>query len=388
MGQWPKIGPLALSSAGSNAMTYVVGIKRFNTTAILVDSNFSTVDANGNLRPNENPEEALMKNGVLYPGCIYGYSGNVIRAEQCIQKLRINVATAVGLQAKWEALERTVYLYQFPVGDREQFDLVLSSRHTGTPELFVINSTTEQLHRVEDGICALGSGKKIMDQMVGPLCATQLSTGRLIAIEESNAANGGTFSRLDYPYLLSFFFHQCLYGSHGERLFADHVGGFVHFIRQDGESEERQKPSLYVLAFEDPQTHARTLHRTRIAFDDERIPETLVICDKAYEQPAQWAVSLDNHSAATATTAELQALVRKHQNAVPYYFMAAGVIDWMRYVQPYFFLLDVHTDRRKPWADLTDYLDPFVLGQLIGYMEAPPNPEIARARQLHGYPAR
>jgi hypothetical protein len=83
----------------SNAVKYVVGIKRFNTTAILVDSNFSTVDASGNLRPNENPEAALMRNGVLYPGCIYGYSGNVIRAEQCIEKIRINVATAVGLQA-------------------------------------------------------------------------------------------------------------------------------------------------------------------------------------------------------------------------------------------------------------------------------------------------
>jgi hypothetical protein len=371
----------------SNAVTYVIGIKRFNTTAILVDSNFSTVDADGNLRPNDNPEEALMKNGVLYPGCIYGYSGNVIRAEQCIEKIRINVANAVGLQAKWEALERTVYLYQFPAGERQQFDLVLSSRHTGTPELFVIDSTTEQLHRVEDDICALGSGKKIMDQMVAPLCATQLSPDRLIANEARDALHGGTFSRLDYPYLLSFFFHQSLYGSHGERLFADHVGGFVHFIRQDGESEERQKPSLYVLAFEDPKTHARTLHRTRLAFDDEWIPDTLVICDKAYEQRAQWAVSLDYH-ARSAKTAQLKALVRKHQNAVPYYFMAAGVIDWIRYVQPYFVLLDVHTGKRKPWADLTDYLDPWVEDQLIGYMQAPPHPEAAQARQLHGYPTR
>jgi hypothetical protein len=156
-----------------------------------------------------------------------------------------------------------------------------------------------------------------MDQMVAPLCATQLSPDRLIANEESNALNGGAFSRLDYPYLLSFFFHQSLYGSHGERLFADHVGGFVQFVRQDGESEERQKPSLYVLAFEDPQTHARTLYRTRIAFNAEWIPDALVICDKAYELPAQWAVTLDYHSARTATTAQLQALVRKHQNAVP-----------------------------------------------------------------------
>jgi hypothetical protein len=362
-------------------MTYVIGIRRFDTTAILVDSAISTYDAAArNFRTD--PDALAVKNGVLYPGCIYGLAGNPEPAHQFVQKMRSVVATEAGLQEKWEALEAAVRIYPFPAAKFQQFELIISSRHSGVPELFVVDSETETLRRVHDDIYTLGSGKDFLDvQQVLPFAGTMLTPDRIIQMERPDNA----FKRLDYPYMLAFLVHMSTCGEHGRQLYQAGVGGVVHFIRQDSRSEERQKPSLYVLAFEDPATRARTLYRRRIAVEHHaRIPQVLIVFDKHYDERGEWQVFGHTDSDETDIPRDeadsiCREILERHRQGAPYYFMAAGVIDWQRYCQPFFFLVDI-PEGRRPWADLTDYLDPFVEDQLNGYMQAPPDEEIARLR--------
>jgi hypothetical protein len=354
----------------ASLMTYVIGITRFDTTAILVDSSIWIRDAAGNLIPD--PEaDAGIKNGVLYPGCIYGFAGNPERAYQFMQKMRSVAATKTGLPEKWEALEAAVRIYPFPRGEDQQFDMMLSSRHSGVPELFVVDSSAEELRRIDADIDTLGSGKGFLDLALIPFVRGMFTPDRLIGWEHLENA----FTRLDYPYLLAFFLHMFCYGETGRVALEAGVSGLVHFVRQDSGSEERQKPSLYVLATH-PWTGSRSLLRRRIAFDShERIPLLIVVADKAYEMEADWvAAPATVDEPASIPLADVQAIVNatidRHKRDRPYCFMAAGVIDWQLYNLPFFFMMDVDDGRREPWADMTDYLDPFVEDQLIGYMDS------------------
>ena len=350
-------------------MTYVIGIKRFDTTAILVDSALSLRDAAGKLYPH--PELEGFKNGVLYPGCIYGFAGNLERAAQFMQKMRTVVATETGLLEKWEALEAAVRIYPFAHGENQQFDALLSSRHSGAPELFVVDSADEELRRVDADMHTLGSGADFLDvQRVLPFARDILAPDQLIAMERAVQP----FTRLDYPYMLAFLIHASCYGEDGRQLCQAGVGGIVHFIRQDSCSEERQKPSLYVLASPDPATGGGMLTRRRIALDShELIPQLLVVGDKHYGEPPDWAVAIgtdieDTSIPLTTAQAIVNATIDRHQRDRPYYFMGAGVIDMQRDSLPSLCLF--YVDDGTPRADMTDYLDPVVDNALAGHMQA------------------
>src|SRR5690348_8280095 len=132
-------------------MTYVVAARRFGRMAFVADSRLSKPDA------SERTTAGGRKTGILFPGCIYGISGDIRRGGDC---LRILESAAAGSPASsWRNLVSRVERYPFVINsEAEHFDILLSTRHEGSPQLFHLSSVTEKLTPVAADVYSIGSG--------------------------------------------------------------------------------------------------------------------------------------------------------------------------------------------------------------------------------------
>jgi hypothetical protein len=262
-------------------MTFVVGVRRLGTAAIITDS-LLTDPRTGDQRFE------FLKNGILFPGCIYGVAGSWHRALDFIDTVQ---AKALGLSPAdaWRVIEQVVEGYAsgadgFSWKDTtlDQFDILLSSRHSGAPELYHLDSSRRQLIRPGSNWYAVGLGVNVLYDVVRQFFSVKLS-------EESIKAWAnfpGRTAASDFPYLLTFFLEQFSFSEFGSAaLNKANTGGFFHFLTQDSTSEARQKPSLHLFAAKTDQVGKYAQFRRRIAFDVHPVlGDTLVFYDKFFGQ--------------------------------------------------------------------------------------------------------
>ena len=138
-------------------MTYVVGVRRFGVAAIICDSDLSI--------PGDARRDPAIKHGILGNGLIYGMSGGWNAAVAFIQDAKAR-CTAETAAENFQILQERVRLYPYRPGENNQFDVLISSRHSAAPQFFWINSRTEDMQ--PDGgtaIGTLGSGTVLLNRI-------------------------------------------------------------------------------------------------------------------------------------------------------------------------------------------------------------------------------
>jgi hypothetical protein len=245
----------------------------------------------------------------------------------------------------FSALQQRIARYPFTPGEHNQFNVLISSRHSGVPEFFLISSETEDIQPVNGDTAALGGGRALLAGMVENFARMVASEDYIRAQHHGMRGCGMPVTDADFPYWYAFLIHQLTFGEAGQDLLKLGVGGCVHFVAQDGTNEWLQRPSLYLLA----QTHAddegADLHIRRVAFDsDPELGDVLVGTDSGPGHQPEWHLIWDN-SHLTWDTALVQQLnaeqqarlgaIVMHQQAAPlYHYFLAGGIDFKRRGQP------------------------------------------------------
>lgn len=285
-------------------MTYIVGLKYQGHAAILCDSRVSFSGA-------REPENTWLKSGLLFPGCIYAYAGDVDSAHKFIIAAK-RVLTGYGtLESFWDRFILFVREYPFSEVKEDGFDLLLSSRNQGPPTLYVLDSTTRTV-RQEGDIVTLGSGRELLDYGVRN---TYAHLEHILPIEIR------ALHPAIVPANLCLQLMERAQGYEASALNEAGVGGYFHFSYQSKEDESRQPPTLYVLCDPGPERNLIATWAFRIAYCEAAL---VVECPVRQQRdfildPAAWPRALE------MTDHELEALhqdLNEKTMAQPFYNIA------------------------------------------------------------------
>jgi hypothetical protein len=310
-------------------VTYVVGIKRCGAAAIITDSLLTSA-----AYP---PDIASIKSGVLFPGCIYGICGNWQTAWQCIRAIRAG-CTQETTRERFEELARLIARYPFPLGNYNAFEILLSSRHTGAPDFYLIQSETGHMHPVVGDLFTLGSGRQLLNDMLIPYSETLGSDEGLQKLRRQYVAIGHQLLDEDFAHLYAFLIFQSTHGDMGQQLARLGAGGFVHFIFQDGQGERRQKPRLYMVGSCDKHGHVTGIWAERLAFDHDPVFGDLIVIVELGGRDGlpkpKWSVVVQNKTGRDQAIDDWRAWVaaiEDRQRAAPLYeILIAGRVDFKR----------------------------------------------------------
>lgn len=269
-------------------VTFVVGIKRFGTAAIIADSLLTSLD--------KAPNPGAIKSGVLFPGCIFGICGAWEKARGCIRAIQAQCAQGTPSE-RFEELDRLIVRYQFPIDNRYPFEILLSSRHTGTPEFYLIDSENRSLQHVPRSFITLGEGKKLLDNMLTVYSQTSGSVEHLQRIRRQATEAGHPILDEDFAHLYAFQLYQSMVGAGGE-LARVRTGGYVHFVFQDSLGERRQRPRVYMVGQCDENGVLTDIYAQRLAFDHDPLFGDLIVTTDLVGRPPtpRWGVVVQNNT--------------------------------------------------------------------------------------------
>lgn len=216
-------------------MTYIIGLKKFGVTAIICDTKTTRAD-----RRNSGP---ALKSGILFPGCIYGCAGDVRSIQRFIEHCKVVLDGTDTLMGFWTRFRRIVDLYPFE--EQSAFQLILSSRHSGEPQLYCLDShkkmQEDHLTAVAKDIVSIGSGTKILDDELMRRHNEEASyISNMLVLEEKAPA-------YTYPYYYCLWLMEHAKGLDASKLEDHGVGGFFHFTVQMHDRECRQESAIYIL---------------------------------------------------------------------------------------------------------------------------------------------
>jgi hypothetical protein len=233
-------------------MTYIVGINQNEITSIICDSRltFGTSGFDG--------QNTTLKSGLFFPGCVYGAAGNADSIRDFIISCKEELTGRYELTEFWDMLISFISKYSFP--KENNFQLILSSRHSGKPTLYLFDSKTKNIVECEDFV-SIGSGKVILDDEFKNI---YLERGALIS-DLLTQNNGPAFF---YPYIYCLWFMEKAQGMEVSILEKHGVGGYFHFTFQTSTAEHRQHPAVYVLSGANYETRKIYSYVYRIAFEE------------------------------------------------------------------------------------------------------------------------
>ena len=137
-------------------MTYVVGVNYLEYSSIICDNRITYRDGLG--------ENTALKSGVLFPGCIFGFSANNVEvARDFILSAKYHVGESRSISELWTSFVFFVKDYSFSQSKDDWFEIILSTRALGKPRLFRVNPST-RLTFVESKLVTTGSGKDILSR--------------------------------------------------------------------------------------------------------------------------------------------------------------------------------------------------------------------------------
>lgn len=212
-------------------MSYIIGLKIEGTTAIISDTRVTFGDGGG--------QDSALKTGNIFPGCIYGGAGDADAMRIFIQYVKLGLTTKEkrSFSVFWDMFTDIISTFRFE--DNGDFELILSSRHSGIPELYYLNSKTKSLSKQDDFI-TIGSGKAILDNdLFEYISATKNSF--LDSLKQNN------FETFYYPYFYCLWLMERGQGVERPKLQDIGVGGIFHYSYQTDDTEHRQQPAVYVL---------------------------------------------------------------------------------------------------------------------------------------------
>jgi len=213
-------------------MTYIACFRNFGLNTIISDTRV-TKDFNGQ-RFGVN---IALKTGVLYNGCIYGLVGNSDRGREFLLAFLQTLPENSNPKGSWSLIERFISGYNFPVSPREHFQIILSTRHSDPPDLYLLDSARGKLEYLgfEERWFSFGTGKPILDSYVGGYFIPQMK----------DIIKKQRLPFTAYPYVLCFKLTQFAQTFERSLLERYNVGGVFHCIFQVHDGDVPQSPSFY-----------------------------------------------------------------------------------------------------------------------------------------------
>jgi len=232
---WPVCAP------DQESMTYLVALQLKGFTAIVADSRVSWTRENV-----IQGEDGSLKNGVLFPGCIFGITGDAKEARNFAITFKETITPDAPVGETWERFQK--YCREYHYSQSAEFQVVLSSRADGNPRLYVLVSNaglTELGSPDKPGVHTFGSGKQLLDLIVTRKFLPKLANMHGMMTNTNGWSEEKANSVLPFFICLwlselSLSFESALLEEHG-------VGGIFHFVGQGKASERRQTPALYIM---------------------------------------------------------------------------------------------------------------------------------------------
>jgi hypothetical protein len=119
-------------------------------------------DHDGNVIDRNN---SSLKTGLLFEGCIYGVSGNANLAKKFTTGFKELVNKSKSMEYNWNLLQHYSKA-EFADQSGEPFKVMLSCRVSGAPQLFLYDSAEGNISKIDDEVYSIGSGKKILDDII------------------------------------------------------------------------------------------------------------------------------------------------------------------------------------------------------------------------------
>jgi hypothetical protein len=182
-----------------------------------------------------------LKTGLLFNGCIFGMSGDARAGTKFITEFnnkKQNIQSD-SVKSKWKLFKEYVKRYKME-GNIDGFELILSCRHKGYPQLYIYNSKKKSISEIDEDWVSIGSGKELLDDMV----AEKRKKNEEVILNIISKIN----LPIDcFPYFYCLFLSELTMGFEVSLLEKMGVGGLFHFYYQTSKGEWRQKPSVFVL---------------------------------------------------------------------------------------------------------------------------------------------
>lgn len=211
-------------------MTYVLGIKSNGVGALICDTMVTFGRGEANF--------GALKTGLLYPGCCYGAAGSAASFRKFVTWCRLKLDDVEDtLEGFWTQFQTLVGTYNFE--NQEHFCLLLMTRHSGTPNFYILDSRTGQLKEGND-FNSLGSGRYILDHYM------------MKYFNEEHAAREQKLIQDGWPttYWPFYYCQELMSKSQGherDALSKCGVGGVFHYVCQTPDGEYVQEAALYLI---------------------------------------------------------------------------------------------------------------------------------------------
>lgn len=238
-------------------MTYVIGISHQGNNSILADQRITRNSPDGSAGENNS-----IKIGALFPGCIFGATGNIMAFSDFLLAAKYHCRATEDRCANWKKFLEFVEWYRSPTTENEHF-AVLLSRSDNTELQWFIYDSASGLKGVKASVLTLGKGKESLDAYI-----EQYFDLLVRKVDQWFEKDDFSLFQDLSPYLFAYYFSQLstmTYRPAVERL---GVGGVFTFVSQNIVSEYFQKPSLYIFADYDKKKKNLSLWMKKLWFED------------------------------------------------------------------------------------------------------------------------
>lgn len=296
-------------------MTYIVGIQKpaSNFSALICDLMVTFEDHDGNVIDRNN---ASLKTGLLFEGCIYGVAGNANLAKKFITGFRDIVDKSKTMEVNWH-LFQDYSKCNFSDQSGNSFKVLLSCRVSGHPQLFLYDSSQKVVSKIEDEIFTIGSGKEVLDDII----EVRRGMAEKAIVERMSK---DSIPILYYPYFYCLWLSELTMGFETSKLEKIGVGGLFHFCFQTDIKEGRQQPSVFVLSVPDTENKKIYNHVYRITFVDK-----FLVVDNPLVKPSRFIIMpFEMSNSDSISMEQLQELGQEINNEANlqqfYYFCGFG----------------------------------------------------------------
>jgi hypothetical protein len=223
-------------------MTYILGIQKPDQgfSALISDLMVTKIDR---VTGAVTKDTTVLKTGSLFPGCIYGLSGNATSGKNFILNIRQLTDKTKSIQANWELLQQHIKHAKYYV-EQGDFSVLMSCRASGVPKLYLYKSNENCISEINEELVSIGNGKNLLDKII----ELRIKMAEDIIVKQMNQ-NG--IPLLYYPYFYCLWLSEISMGFEASQLENAGVGGLFHFCFQLPDKESRQQPAVYVLSVPD-----------------------------------------------------------------------------------------------------------------------------------------
>lgn len=199
-------------------------------------------------------ENTALKTGRLFDGCIYGLSGDATYGIKFLVSFKKSINFKDRINNNFNKLCDYISSSQWESG--EGFKVLFGIRNP-IPEFYLLDSTTREIKLLEDSIYTMGSGKRLLDEIV--LNGYNYSNSFIM-----NELNQKNTPIVYYPCFLSLWLSELVLGFEEKQLEEIGVGGILHYIYQTETKENSSMPLVFVLSKLDDDILIQNSYRTSL----------------------------------------------------------------------------------------------------------------------------